>query len=72
MPRKKQTDVDMTDHVFEFRKDGKVYEVRHRVYVNKADGKTKVSEKYIATKEEIKERAAGGYKPYLDGKPYRG
>ena len=62
----------MTDHVFEFRKDGKVYEVRHRIYVDKADGKTKVSEKYIATKEEIKERAVGGYKPYLDGKLYRG
>lgn len=70
MPRKKNA--DMTDHVFEFRKDGKVYEVRHRIYVDKADGKTKVSEKYIATKEEIKERAAGGYKPYLDGKLYRG
>lgn len=62
---------DWTDHVFEFRKGGVVYEARHRVYVDQADGKKKVDENYIATKEEIKDRAEGGYKPYLDGKPYK-
>lgn len=63
--------VDWTDHLFEFRKGGVVYESRHRVYVDQADGKKKVNENYIATKEEIKSRAEGGYKPYLDGKIYK-
>lgn len=74
MPRKAKQNTetpDWTDHIFEFRKGGMIYESRHRVYVNKADGKKKVDEKYIATKEEIKDRAEGGYKPYLDGKPYK-
>lgn len=62
---------DWTDHLFEFRKGGVVYESRHRVYVDQADGKKKVNENYIATKEEIKSRVEGGYKPYLDGKIYK-
>ena len=48
-----------------------MYETRRRVYVDQADSKKKVDENYIATKEEIKDRAEGGYKPYLDGKPYK-
>lgn len=73
MPRKssKNEVVDWTDHVFEFRKGGITYEVRHRVYTDQSDGKKKISNSYIATKEEIKDRAAGGYRPYLDGKPYK-
>lgn len=74
MPRKakQNTEIpDWTDHIFEFRKGGVVYEARRRVYVDQADGKKKVDENYIATKEEIKDRAEGGYKPYLDGKPYK-
>ena len=39
---KPKTEVtDWTDHVFEFRKGGVVYEARHRVYVDQADGKKK-------------------------------
>lgn len=74
MPRKakQNTEIpDWTDHIFEFRKGGVVYETRRRVYVDQADSKKKVDENYIATKEEIKDRAEGGYKPYLDGKPYK-
>ena len=74
MPRKakQNTEIpDWTDHIFEFRKGGVVYETRRRVYVDQADGKKKVDENYIVTKEEIKDRAEGGYKPYLDGKPYK-
>lgn len=43
MPRKssKNEAVDWTDHVFEFRKGGITYEVRHRVYTDQSDGKKK-------------------------------
>lgn len=67
----KTEEIDWTDHVFEFKKAGVTYEVRHRVYVDKADGKRKISKSWIATAQEIKDRAAGGYRPYLDGKPYK-
>lgn len=62
---------DMTDHVFEFRKGGIVYESRHRIYTDQHTGKLQVNKGYIATKQEIKDRADGGYRPYLDGKPYK-
>ena len=54
MPRKAKQNTetpDWTDHIFEFRKGGVVYETRRRVYVDQADGKKKVDENYIATKE---------------------
>lgn len=63
--------VDWTDHVFEFRKGGVVFESRHRVYIDSTTGKKQIYDGYIATKEEIKNRAEGGYRPYLDGKPYK-
>lgn len=63
--------VDWTDHVFEFRKGGVAFESRHRVYTDSATGKKQIYDGYIATKDEIKSRAEGGYRPYLDGKPYK-
>lgn len=73
MPRKTKSEaVDWTDHVFEFRKGGVVFESRHRVYTDQVDGKKKINEHFIATKQEIRDRADGGYKPYLDGKLYKG
>ncbi len=62
---------DMTDHVFEFRKGGVVYESRHRIYTDQSTGKVQVYSGFIATSQEIKDRADGGYRPYLDGKPYK-
>ena len=63
--------VDWTDHVFEFRKGGVAFESRHRVYIDSTTGKKQIYDGYIATKEEIKSRAEGGYRPYLDGKSYK-
>lgn len=65
MPRAKE------NHVFEFRKGGVAFETRHRVYVDTGDGKEKVNPSYIPTAAEIESRLAGGYRPYLDGKPYK-
>lgn len=62
---------DMTDHVFEFRKGGVVYESRHRIYTDQSTGKIQVYSGFIATSQEIKDRANGGYRAYLDGKPYK-
>lgn len=62
---------DFQDHVFEYRKNGVTYEVRHRVFIDEADGKQKIFKEFIPSKEEIKIRMAGGYRPYLDGKPYK-
>lgn len=50
------------NHIFEYRKGGKAYEVRRKVYRDPGDGKEKVDPHYIPSLSEIKERAAGGKK----------
>lgn len=57
------------NHVFEFRKGGMVFERRYRLYYE--DRQEKVNPNYIPTAAEIEERAAGGYRSYLDGKLYQ-
>lgn len=52
---KPKTEVtDWTDHVFEFRKGGVVYEARHRVYVDQADGKKKSTKTTLPQKRKLR------------------
>lgn len=61
---------DSAEQVFEFRKDGRIYEQRHSYYVDAVDRKRKKNKEFLPTPQELRDRANGGYKPFLDGKLY--
>lgn len=57
MPRKakQNTEIpDWTDHIFEFRKGGVVYETRRRVYVDQADSKKKSTKTTLPQKRKLR------------------
>lgn len=61
---------DSAEQVFEFRKDGCVYERRQSRFVDAVDGKRKKNKVFLPTPQELRDGANGGYKPFLDGKLY--